>query len=373
MIKVFIITPWFAPAFRAGGPVQSLVNMVNQYYENISYQILCSNNDVDGTVLTDVAIDQWVKYNDNTSVWYTSKWNTLSSIRSLMKDNAPDVLYIVGIYSLKFNIIPLLFCKAPKKILSVRGMMHPGALSQKKWKKKLYLSLLNLLNIQKNTFFHVTDEIEEQYVKYQMGITARIIIAGNFPNKLITSAPLQKNAHSLSMVSIALISPMKNYLLVLKSLQHSSAHIEYHICGAIKDHSYWEECLQQIKQLPSNINVVYHGEVEPTEMTPFLERSHIAILPSKSENFGHSIYEALSVGKPVITSFGTPWLNLKHHHAGLNVNPETNELQNAIEFFANMNNDDYQHWVLGAGEYAAKAIDREKLKQDYNVMWGSVV
>jgi glycosyltransferase involved in cell wall biosynthesis len=105
--------------------------------------------------------------------------------------------------------------------------------------------------------------------------------------------------------------------------------------------------------------------VLPDQIIDYLQQAHLAILPSKSENFGHSIYEALSVGKPVITSFGTPWLNLKQSHAGLNVDPETIDLQNAISFFADMDHEEYGKWCTGASEYAGKAIDRGKLEQEY--------
>lgn len=364
-----IITPWFAPAFRAGGPVQSIVHLVNQNNKDIEYYIFCSKHDVDGTQLSVIDSDQWIVFNEHTKVWYNSISLPYRAFQNALKQIQPNVLFIIGVYSFAYNLLPLLICKAPKKILSVRGMLHPGALSQKSWKKKLYISLLNGLNIQKRVWFHATDDIEEQYIKYQFGIRARIDIAGNFPAQLLKVPELPKSVGELSMVSIALISPMKNYLLVLKALQHCKANIMYHICGAIKDKPYWEQCLQQIQQLLPNITVQYHGEVFPGQVVEYLQQAHLAILPSKSENFGHSIYEALSVGKPVITSFGTPWLNLKNDQAGLNVDPETNELLNAISSFAEMDNEEYGKWCKGAVDYAGRAIDRGKLELEYERMF----
>jgi hypothetical protein len=213
--KVLIITPWFAPAFRAGGPVQSIVNLVNQNNQEIEYYIFCGNKDVDGTPLSGVDVDQWMSFNQNTKVFYNSKSFPYRTLQKTIQEIKPDVLFIIGIYSFPYNFLPLLFCNAPKKILSVRGMLHPGALSQKSLKKKLYISLLNGLNIQKREWFHATDDIEEQYIKYQFGIRARIAVAGNFPAQLPQVPVLPKSIGELSMVSIALISPMKNYLLVL--------------------------------------------------------------------------------------------------------------------------------------------------------------
>lgn len=346
-----------------------MLNLVNQSMDGIQYLVFCGCKDVDGTSLTGVATDQWVDFNEQTRVWYHQMGSQYKVLRSLIRSEKPDVLFIIGLYSVGYNLLPVLFCKAPTKIISVRGMLHRGALSQKAWKKKIYIAFLNCLNIQNKVWFHATDEMEEQYIKYQFGIRARIAVAGNYPAQLPQAPVLTKTVGALSMVSIALISPMKNHLMVLKALQHCKAIITYHICGAIKDKAYWDLCQQEIQRLPSNITVHFHGEVLPVQTIDYLQQAHLAILPSKSENFGHAIYEALSVGKPVITSFGTPWLNLEQSRAGLNVDPECNELQKAISLFADMDNEAYSKWCAGAAEYAAKAIDVGALRIQYEEMF----
>ena len=34
--KIFITIPWFLPAFRAGGPIQSVANLVKEYEDGVS-------------------------------------------------------------------------------------------------------------------------------------------------------------------------------------------------------------------------------------------------------------------------------------------------------------------------------------------------
>ena len=65
LFRNFILIPWFHPAYKAGGPIQSIANMVEQFHEKISYKIFCSNTDLNGTVLS-VPVNNWVKYNENT-------------------------------------------------------------------------------------------------------------------------------------------------------------------------------------------------------------------------------------------------------------------------------------------------------------------
>ncbi len=105
--------------------------------EQIEFYIFCSNKDLDETVL-DVPANVWVKYSDACDVWYSADDNILPVIKREMIKQQDAVLYIVGIYDWAYNIKPLLFLKGIKKIISVRGMFHPGALLQKPVKKNCF-------------------------------------------------------------------------------------------------------------------------------------------------------------------------------------------------------------------------------------------
>ncbi len=166
LLKTIIICiPWFHPAYKAGGPIQSIANMVEQFHEKISYKIFCSNTDLNGTVLS-VPVNNWVKYNENTQVWYTSKnKRSITLLKKEIKNSKADILFINGIYSWYFNLVPLLLCKIPRKIVSARGMLHPGALSQKHFKKKVYLTLWKMLGLHKRCDFHASNEEEKTIFK----------------------------------------------------------------------------------------------------------------------------------------------------------------------------------------------------------------
>jgi glycosyltransferase involved in cell wall biosynthesis len=91
----------------------------------------------------------------------------------------------------------------------------------------------------------------------------------------------------------------------------------------------------------------------------------------KSENFGHAVYEALTAGRPVITSNNTPWNNLKDHRAGINVSTgDLTEMQNAIEFFVAMDQLQLEEWSNAAREYALQAVDMNETRKQYAKMFG---
>jgi len=372
MITVCICIDWFHPAYKAGGPLQSIANLVQQYRpEGIQYKICCSNADLDGSINAGVPFDQWVPYNQYTEVWYGSKASLSAKlIRETIGACKPDILFVIGIYSWNFNLLPLLLVKAPLKIISVRGMLHAGALSQKSLKKKIYLAIWKLAGIHRRYFFHATDAVEKGFIEQNFGKQARVFVAGNIPRVFAFQPAGNKKAGTLRLVSIALISPMKNIALVLDALQHCKHEIEYSIYGPVKEEVYWQQCEAKIKWLPSNISVTYHGDVIPTQIENTLRTHEVFILPSKSENFGHAIAEALSAGKPVITSQHTPFNELEQAKAGKNIGVENlEELTAAIDFFAAMDANEFAGWNKGANECANKRMDMQALKGEYDAMF----
>jgi glycosyltransferase involved in cell wall biosynthesis len=261
-------------------------------------------------------------------------------------------------------------------------MLHPGALSQKSFKKKVYLGIWKMLGLHKKVAFHATDEEEEVFVKKVFGENVEVKVAGNFPNSFSEFATLRKVKNELKLATVALISPMKNILEVVRavgSLQSAvgsgqlavgSWQVEYDIFGPVKDSEYWEKCKQVIDGMPANVKVSYHGPVSGEELELALINCHVFVLPSKSENYGHAIVEALSAGRPVITSENVPWKGLKDSHAGINVNMENeNELSEAIRFFCEMDQDTLDEWSGGARRYFESRIDLEKIRREYEEMF----
>ena len=369
-MKIFISIPWFLPAYKAGGPIQSIANLIHHFSENVEYYIFCGDTDLNDEPLQNITKGEWVYYNDFTKIWYAPKENLSETLTKQVTALQPNVLYIIGLFNWHFNIVPLLFCKANKKILSVRGMLHPGALTQKKWKKRIFLEALKLYAVSSRTLFHATDETEAIFIKNIFGSKASVQIAGNFSKKIIHNQPLPKLEGELKLLTVALISPMKNHLEVLKALMFCNGNVSYNIYGPVKDDAYWILCKQQITLLPQNIAVHYHGELLPHNVENVLAHHHVFIMPSKSENFGHAIIEALTAGKPVITSNATPWNNLQKNNAGINTTPTENDIASAINFFTTLSNDQYHAASKAASNYAESNINiSEKIHAYHNLFF----
>lgn len=371
MTKVLIVIPWFSPAYKAGGPIQSIRNLVGQNIDAVHFDIFCSNKDIDGLAIHDVVTDQWVNFNIHTRVWYSSSQFPFLQLKKIVRDQQIDKILIIGLYSYSFNILPWLFLRNSIKIISVRGMLHPEALKLKSYKKYFFLFFIRLFHYHKKVDFHATDDVERNHIFNALGKKMKVSVAGNFINSFPKYNVTPKLSGQLKLITIALVSPMKNHLLILKALAYCKADIEFHIVGSIKDKEYWDECKFVIQQLPVNIKVLYHGHVHHHDINRYLDGANVMILPSKSENFGHAMIESLLAGIPIITSHQTPWNNLQHYQAGLNINPVIEELVPAIEYFASLNNDSYVKCSNAARKYAIDAYDERQLVNQYIKMFNN--
>ena len=161
---LLITYPWFYPAYKAGGPVQSIKNTASAIAGNhVEVYILCSDKELDGTPI-DVVRDKWVDYDKGIKVYYNSRPASKREVGNIIGGINPDVIFINGIYSLPYTIYPLLYKGTARKILSVRGMLHPGALTQKPLKKKVFLTIFKLRGLHHKAEYHATADDEQLYI-----------------------------------------------------------------------------------------------------------------------------------------------------------------------------------------------------------------
>ena len=368
--KILILYDYFDPAYKAGGPIRSLVNLVKLTEEVFDFYILTSNSDHDGSTLQ-VEPDKWIKYGASARVQYLSKKKRgLSSIKKIISEVNPEVVYLNGMYSFPFLVYPLWILrnwKHTKIILAPRGMLQYESLSIKPIKKKIFLTLLKRFCLRNDIYWQVTTDQEKLDLLNFIENSDRISVIGNVPNftqhiRFEPGETIKKKVFG----TVALISPMKNIHLILEALATIPNELEYILYGPVKDQLYWDECLDRINELPSNIQVSYKGEIVPDEVGEVICGFDFYIQPSKSENFGHSIFEAFNQGVPVIISDQTPWRSLQDKKAGWDVNlkdPQT--LAKVIGEAVNMDGETWLEYLKGAREVAEKYMEYNNFEQDY--------
>ncbi|MBC7510520.1 MAG: glycosyltransferase [Ferruginibacter sp.] len=353
--SLLILYDYFYPGYKAGGPVQSLGNLIISLQNDFRIYVVTGSFDLnEEQPLENIIADQWSAVQlpgtgGSIMVWYAGKGLPFKScFINILKEIDPSVVYLNGIFSYRFVMLPLLSIRNRAIVICPRGMLQAGALAGKSFKKELYLRTLKISGLLKNVTWHATNNEEADDIRRQFGNESKITVAGNFPKKplrKITYPP--KKIGELRLVYLSLISSKKNLLQTIEVLGKLQGIVSLDIYGPVKDKNYWQKCLQAIRTGRATIR--YKGDVRPARVQEIFEQYDASVFFTKGENFGHALYESLSSARPVITSFFTPWNNLQQKKAGFNIDISDEEkILSTIDKIVDMNAELFKKYCDGA-------------------------
>lgn len=377
--KILVLYEYFYPGFKAGGPIQSLVNMVLAMHHRYEFYVATTAYDLQTAIpYQNVVCNKWVEvqFVPNTlpvKVWYSSHVKpSYKELLQTIQTSGCTTIYINGFYT-NYFLFPLLYLKFRKLknidcIVAPRGMLTKGALSVKSFQKKIYFSVIKCLGLLKTVRYHATNTDEVQEIQTMFGRSTSISLASNVSKQPFISAKKStKTQDVLRLVFLALISPMKNLLLLLQYLQPCTQNIVLDIYGPVKDKTYWQQCLQAIQNLPKNILANYKEDAEPHTVQNIFAKYDAMILLTKGENFGHAIYESLSVGTPVIISHFTPWNNLQEKKAGWNIDTtQKDELLTTLHQLSKMTIEEHNVYCNNAWQLAKEYYEQSNYTKNYH-------
>jgi glycosyltransferase involved in cell wall biosynthesis len=371
--KILVLVDWFAPGYKAGGPIQSCVNFAFAMKKDYSIHVLTTDTDHGETSPYEgIPSGRWSNEMDpDIQVFYLKKAGLSSrQLKEQIDVVQPDYVYLNHLFSPLFVVYPLWLKYIGKLksdvVVCPRGALYDSALSVKRWKKAPFLWLFRRMRLHKRVLFHATNEREKAAI-LQHFPGSRVVIADNLPN--INQPPfeaLAKSPGSLRCIFVARIVPIKNLLFLLGVLEKVKADVELTVVGPVEDEAYWQECSEKIGLMPANIKVEYLGPRRNDELMPILHSHHLFVLPTTGENFGHSIFEALLAGRPVLISDQTPWLGLAGRKVGwdLPLN-EMDVFARVIEQMAEQDQQAFEEWARSAWSYAFNFIENPELQGQY--------
>ena len=366
MKKIIFFIGNFLPGYRAGGPVTSIANLSTLLNKDFDITIVTSNKDfgVD-TPYKEIEFDKKVKYKDF-NIIYLSIINSKTVLNVIENEN-PDLIYLNSFFSTFTQLV--LFVHISKRlimpiILAPRGELQENALAIKALKKKVYLTVYKLMKVYKQVSFHATDKIEHDRIKNMFKVDD-ISTLPNVP-KVSDKTPLYKGKNELKIIFISRIRDKKNLLLALQALFVCKGNLIFDIYGPIEDQSYWRKCQLIMGKLPKNIITEYKGIVSPTEVPAVMRKYHALLLPTKTENFGHVIVEAMQSGVVPIISDQTPWIKLAEYKAGWSLDlKDVNEFTKVINILYKMDSETYLNLSKNTMKFINKKLNINELKQKY--------
>jgi glycosyltransferase involved in cell wall biosynthesis len=365
--KILLFIDWYLPGYKAGGPIRSASNLVERLNDEFEFKVVTCNTDLEeDTPYPNVQTDKWVNSKEGTAVYYFStKKPEAKAVKSIIHKEQPDIVYLNSMYSIPFTLNPLRVVKKlypdTKIVIAPRGMLSPGALLIKPFKKRLFLIFARSIGWFDSISWHASSNTEKNEIQNVFGTKANVTVARNLTKlKTITKYRRVKTKGKLRLLYIARVSPVKNLLQCLEVLSqlNTSQQIDFDIYGTVDDQEYFKQCRKVISELPENIRVEFKGTIENEHLGEVIREYHFLFHLTLNENFGHSIFESLSEGCPVIISDQTPWKKLESKSAGWDLQLDSNDnIIDKIKVAAEMDQETFDDWSDGAYSLANEIIE----------------
>ena len=380
---ILIFAHYYLPGTRAGGPIRSISNLVENFESEYNFKIITADRDFgDKYSYKDIQKNTWVQVGKAEVYYISPTFIDILFLAKLIKSIDYNFYYLNSFFDPKFSFLPILLrwgrlINSKPILIAPRGEFSQGALNFKSFKKRIYIICLKNLGMLKDVVWQASSYSEKKDIyRSLIGISINkssisfptwdlkvapdllpfyenIFISGNLPNTNNSITSRSRLVRKLNICFASRISKMKNLDFLLETLLKVRSNVTLNIHGPAEDLDYWNLCQSLIKQLPPNIEVNVFGAYKNEDVEKILGENDILFLPTLGENFGHVIFEALRSGLPVLISDRTPWVDLEVSKAGwVGSLDEPNYFVETIEKLAKLNFSELQVYKNGAKEYA---------------------
>lgn len=242
--------------------------------------------------------------------------------------SAPGILHGNGIWRYT-NLFPLLISKkTPARIIfSPHGMLSPWSMRFKSAIKAPFWQLLQRPALARSHCLHATAPIEYEDIR-RVGLRAPVAV---IPYGIDIPRLRQEEPRLKRVVFMSRIDPKKGVDLLLPAWQALAADFsdwELVIAGPLGGS--YADSMQTLARRLAAPRVTFTGQVLDEDKRALLSGASLFVLPTRSENFGMVVPEALAHGTPVITTHETPWEEIPRRGCGWIIRPDQQELEQVL-------------------------------------------
>lgn len=337
---VLTFVRYYLPGFRAGGPIRTIANMVEELGDEVEFRIVALDRDMgDASPYSGVKYGEWTPLGKAYIRHVLPSTFGMSEVSKIARSTPHDVVYLNSLFCPRFTqqvLINRRLGQLPSRpvILAPRGEFSEGALQLKRLKKQAFMRFARLFGLYDDLIWQASSEFEAADIHRafpvgpQSSVGGRIVvtghvsiasdlISGDYGTAEVEERPRGSSAGGpLRVCFLSRVSPKKNLDYALRVLAQVRAPVHFSIFGPAEDAAYWAHCQALIAALPPHIAVTYEGAVEHTEVVATLARQDLFLFPTRGENFGHVIHEALRACLPILISDQTPWRQLEEQGVG---------------------------------------------------------
>lgn len=348
--KILHIVPSYYPAFKYGGPIESVRELNKALFrKGIEIDVLTTNAGLENG--SKLLKKEWV-YDDGVRIKYLPSYfyehYTFSPqlmVDSIIAAKNYDLIHITAFWNFPTlaGSLASLISKKPY-IISPRGVLYEDAINIKsKNLKKLYYFLVARHYLSKANAVHFTTADEELNLAKFIKLRGKRVIVpngldlskfNNLPSRglLKEKYPVLKGKKIL--LFLGRINKQKGISLLLDAFYLLSNNYNdlYLVIAGPDNDNYCKEIKTQLRKKNLIDRVIFTGLLKDDEKFSAYIDSDVFILPSYFENFGMSVIEAMACGTPVVISNKVGISReVKKDNAGIIVEVNAESLANGIK------------------------------------------
>jgi glycosyltransferase involved in cell wall biosynthesis len=266
---------------------------------------------------------------------YFQRFGYSISLKKFLQDATYDIYHGHGLWQYSVHAIANEARKKNKPyLISPRGMLYPEAMQKSAWFKKIALPLFQRNDLNNATVLHATCKQEFEHIR-QLGFKNPVAVIPNSIEIKIQAKQVQLANSKKRVGFVGRFAPIKNIENLIKAWGETGKNEPDWELVLIGDgETPYKASLVKLAEKLDVKNIVFTGFLNGNEKENVQQSLNYLVLPSKSENFGMVVTEALIREIPVIASKGTPWEELITRNAGwwidIGVQPLVEALQEAL-------------------------------------------
>ena len=278
-----------------------------------------------------------------------------------------DIIHFFGAWTLfhiKIILLALLFKK--KIIITPMGCFDEWSLTQKKLKKKIALYMYQTFFLNRANVIHVTSDQEKVNLQKICDNKNIIIIPHGSDPTVIRSKNFFEGTKKKAIFFSRLHKKKGIEELVESWLNIKNNDWELHIYGF--DYDGYKELLK--KKIKNDKSISIFDPILSNNEELFKSYDFM-ILPSRSENFGFVVLEAIQNGLPVLTTDGTPWSIIEKNNAGWIIDKNLTELESKINEIFSLPKEEFEKKSAAAINFS-KTFYWSNLNEKYFKMYNDL-
>ena len=253
-------------------------------------------------------------------------------VAAQLRAGGADVVHVHGLWRMS-TVEPASIARSAGAafVLAPHGSLAPWAMRFRAAVKRPFWWALQRPALERVTCWHAASEAEYEDIR-RLGFSQPVAVSPYG----VRLPPLAKPATDgdRTLLFLARIHPKKGVDTLIDAwrlVQNRFPRWRLVIAGTDRDPRGYLDAMRRRAAARGADRVSFAGELTGRARDDAYGEAQLYVLPTRSENFGFTVAEALAAGTPVITTTASPWRELEARGAGWQIRPGVDALTACLD------------------------------------------